>query len=410
MALASAAFAVEPDVKELVEQNRLLQEQVRAQQKQIDELRVRLDRIDEPAPAPTGAASASSDRQVRISGEAGLGFFRSNQEGTQPNSEFRVDDAKVFVEAAIWKNVYLFGGLELTTREANDEYFHLGELYMDVEGLWRGDRNHVLSLRAGRMNLPFGEEYQYRNVVDNPLVTHSATDIWGIDEGVQLYGTYGPVRYNLAVLNGGHKTMRDFDPDKSVVVRLGFDATPRLALSASAMRTGDLSVAGDGYSEVWIANAFFRQLGPAATTRTFWADLAEVDATYRWSGGHLHGMLGRVNFDDDNATADNSRHLTYYGLEGVQEFGEGFFVAARYSAIDAPRGYPLTGLSGAGEYFYNPYAPLTKDLRRLSLGLGYRFSPPLVWKFEYSHETSHLLDGSSRGDVNMLSSLLGLRF
>ena len=41
------------------------------------------------------------------------------------------------------------------------------------------------------MNLPFGEEYQVRNAIDNPLVTHSLSDVWGIDEGVQVYGTLG---------------------------------------------------------------------------------------------------------------------------------------------------------------------------------------------------------------------------
>lgn len=409
LAVASGV-ADDADVKALVEQNRQLLEQVRAQQKQIDELRSRLDRMDATETTHPLSSSAASDRQVRISGEAGIGFFKSGSDGAHPNSEFRVDDAKLFVEASVWKNVYFFGGLELTTREANDEYFHVGELYVDVENLWSSDRTHTLSLRAGRMNLPFGEEYQVRNVMDNPLISHSLADIWGIDEGVQVYGTLGAVRYNVAVQNGSHKALTDGNSDKSVIVRLGYDPAPHLSLSASAMRTGDLSVAGDGLSEVWFANGFFRALGPSATTTTFAAELAELDAAYRWPTGQLRAAVGWVSFDDNSTSGDYSRHLTYYSLEGTQRLSGKFFAAARYSAIDAPRGYPLIGQGNAGEYFYNPFGVRTKDLQRLSVGVGYRFAEPLVWKLEYSWEDGHLVNGTRRNEEDMLSSLLGIRF
>ncbi len=407
--LAVSAFAAEPDVKELVEQNRVLVEQVRAQQKQIDELRTRLDRIDEPA-APAALPATDRSRMLRISGEASIGYFDSQAHGIWPNGEFRVDDARVFLEAPIWKNVYFFTGLELSTREAADEYFHLGELYVDVEDLWRSDRTHTLSLRAGRMNIPFGEEYLVRNAIDDPLITHSISDVWGIDEGVQVYGTLGAVRYNLAVQNGGHKTMRDFDSDKAVIARLSFDPMTGLTLSASAMRTGDLTVAGDGMSEAWFSNAFFRAIGPAATTHIFSSELLQLDAAYRWKTGHFKAHYGWVHFEDDNPLADDTRHMTYYSLEGLQYLTPRFFAAARYGAIDVPRGYPLAGLGNPGEFFYNPFGPLTKDLQRLSVGVGYRFAEPLVWKFEYSWEDGHLVNGTRRNAEDMLSSLLGVRF
>src|SRR6478609_992891 len=276
--LAVSTFGADTDVKELVEQNRLLVEQVKTQQKQIDELRTRLDRIEEPA-ASVHLPTAESSRSVRISGEASIGYFDGGKNSSTPTSEFRVDDARLFVEASVWKNVFFYGALEITTREANDEYFHVGELYVDFEGLWRGERNHnSLSLRAGRMNLPFGEEYLVRNAVDNPLISHSLADVWGVDEGVQVYGTLGPVRYNLAVQNGSHPTTHDYDSDKSVTARLAFDPTTHLSVSASAMRTGDLNVTGDQMSETWFANAFFRALGTPGAATSFHVELAEIDA------------------------------------------------------------------------------------------------------------------------------------
>lgn len=408
--VGSTSRADDVDVKALVEQNRQLIRQVQDQQKQLNELRERLDRVEGGEPVSRAPSSASADRQIRLSGEAGIGYFDTGSRGSVPAGEFRVDEAKIFVEAPVWKNVYFFGGLELTTREANDEYFHVGELYLDVEDLWSAGRDRTLSLRAGRMNLPFGEEYQYRNVIDNPLISHSLADIWGIDEGIQIYGKLGVLTYNLAVMNGGHPTRHDFDSDKAVIGRLTYAPTRQLSFSASAMRTGDLTVAGDQNSEVWFANAFFRALGPSATTTTFSAELAELDATYTWRSGHVRGTVGRASFDDNSTTADFARHLNYYSVEGLQKLSESLFAAARYSAIEAPKGYPLAGQGNAGAFYYNPFAPLTKDLQRFSLGLGYRFSDPLVWKIEYSWENGRLLNGTRRDDEDMFSSLLGIRF
>jgi hypothetical protein len=407
--LAMPGLGAETDVEELVKQNRLLVEQVKAQQKQIDDLRSRLDHLDNTRAAPSLPAR-ESNHAVRISGEASIGYFDGGPNSGTPTSEFRVDDARVFVEASVWKNVFFYGALEITTREANDEYFHVGELYVDVEDLWRGDRGYSLSLRAGRMNLPFGEEYLVRNAIDNPLVSHSLADIWGIDEGIQVYGTLGPVRYNLAVQNGGHPTLDDFNSDKSITARLAYDPTAQLSLSASVMRTGDIDVAGDETSEAWFADAFFRAIGPPGAATTFKVDLAELDAAYRWKTGHLKAAYGWASYDDNNAQADYSRDMTYYSIEGMQHLNKHLFAAARYSAIDAPHGYPIAGQGSAGKYFYNPYAPLTKDLQRLSLGLGYRFADPVIWKIEYSWEDGHLANGKKREDEDMFSSLLGVRF
>ncbi|MDB6114482.1 MAG: hypothetical protein JWQ62_1427, partial [Lacunisphaera sp.] len=250
--------AAEPKLDDLLEQNHQLQERVQDQQRQIDELRQRLDALPattpakiQPMPEPEERAPVPvlrTAREIRLSGEAGLAFFSSGPEGRWPNSEFRVDDARIFVEAPVWENVYFFTGIELVTREAGDEFFHVGELYADLEDVFAAGRNQTLNLRVGRFSIPFGEEYQSRNVVDNPLITHSVADIWGIDEGVQVYGTLGSVTYNLAVQNGGHAALRDFNRDKSVTARLGFAPTPSLHLSLSAHRTGTLDAVNDELS------------------------------------------------------------------------------------------------------------------------------------------------------------------
>ncbi len=424
---AGAVDAPSQEFEVLKTQNQTLQDQVEKQQRQIDELRRRLDGLQikpsgEPAPqrAPTEQApeiSARGDqpvlhsgREIRVSGEAGLVFFSSGPDGAFPNAEFRVDDARLFFEAPVWKNVYFFTGLELTTREAADEYFHVGELYADVEDVLTAGRHYTLNLRAGRFNVPFGEEYQYRNVMANPLITHSAADIWGIDEGVQAYGTLGHVLYNLAVQNGGHKTLHDYNKDKSVTVRLGFDPTHFLHLSASAHHTGKLDAVNDGLSEIWFSNGFFRALGTPATTRTFAATLYELDVIGRWKKGHFQATAGEARFDDDSSASDDSRHLTFYSFELMQQLTRKLYGATRYSKIRADKGYPIVGLGNAGEYFYNRFEPRTTDLNRFSAGLGYQFDLSLIWKLEYSWESGHLVGGAPRGDADTLATELGLKF
>jgi hypothetical protein len=96
------------------------------------------------------------------------------------DAEFRIDEAKLFVEAPIWGDVYFYSELNLATREESNVALHLGELYLDFENvsqLWNCDR--MLNLRIGRLDIPFGEEYLTRDAIDNPLISHSLVDFWG---------------------------------------------------------------------------------------------------------------------------------------------------------------------------------------------------------------------------------------
>src|SRR5207249_4163581 len=122
------------------------------------------------------------------------------------------------------KDVYFFGELNLMTRETSDLELKLGELYLDFENvskLW--NRERMLNVRAGRMYIPFGEEYLVRYAIDNPLISHSLSDLWGVDEGLELYGNIGKVSYVVAVQSGGPSGGRDYTADKSVAGRISFD-------------------------------------------------------------------------------------------------------------------------------------------------------------------------------------------
>lgn len=409
----------------LTEQNRQLEAMVQAQQKAIDDLKTRMAGMERATQqqatevrslqdraettGASGDALSGGGSQVRVSAEAGLAFFNTGADGQFPNAEFRVDDPVISIEAPVWKNTYLFSELKLLTREATTDSFQLGELYVDFEDIsdaW--GKPGLLSLRAGRINTPFGEEYQGRGPVENPLISHSLADIWGTDEGVEIYGSIGPARYVLAVQNGGISRLHDYNSDKAVVGRIGWAPSGWLHLSGSAMRTGSLSVTGDGVSDVWFANGFFRALGSGNSTTAFWADLAEVDGKAHWKSGHFAVAGGAVRFDDDDSTANNVRRMRFGYVELVQNIADQIYGAVRYSEIRAPHGYPLVGNGAAAEY--SSRLSLTDELRRLSLGVGYRFGAPLVLKLEYSWNAGHTITGVDRDGENFFGTEIGVKF
>ncbi len=196
-----------PSVAELAAENRALRTQVEAQQKLIEELKARMDAWDQSRPHPAPSAPepppAGSDRvrppaapseaagssAVRLSAEAGVGYFATGRDGNFPTGEFRVDEARIYLEAQLTGNAFFHAELDPTTREGGDDAARLGQLYAELEDVW--GPSGTVNLRAGRIDIPFGEEYQYRSAIDNPLIAHSLSDIWGFDGGVETYGSSG---------------------------------------------------------------------------------------------------------------------------------------------------------------------------------------------------------------------------
>jgi hypothetical protein len=416
--------AMKEELRQLKEKNRALQEQLQKQQTFIESLSRKVNQIEQAESqksrdldrlesevkegySTTKPAGNFSFGKVSLSGEGGAGFFNTGSEGAFPKSEFRVDEARLFVEAPIVENVYFFGEVNLMTREALDLSVQLGEAYIDFENvsqLW--DRDRWLNIRLGRMYIPFGEEYLLRYAIDNPLISHSLPDIWGVDEGIEFYGNVGKVSYALAVQNGGPSGVRDFNGDKSVAGRLSFDPNQWLHLSASGMRTGDLQRPGDLWSELWFGNGWFYPFG-STTANIYHANLAEGDVEIRLPHGHLKAFGGYAHFEDNAPANIDRRDIFYYSVEAVHDITHKFYGAARFSQILADNGLPLVGNGNMNEFLFG--VPTT-EIWRLSLGLGYRWSPNLVFKGEYSFERGKQVNGDHRDHEDLFALEAAFRF
>lgn len=417
---------------QLKHQNEQMLQQLQEQQKLIDALGKKVSdleagasrHLETNAPAvetsvntgqepPSLPPSNSSFRfgNVALSGEGGVAFFKSQSNGQHPHSAFRIDEARLFLDAPIWKDVYFYSELTLAKREDPGLDLDVAELYVDFEDvskLW--ERDGMLNVRAGRFYTPFGEEYIKRFAINNPLISHSVSDIWGSDDGIELYGNIAPVRYAVAVQNGGGSgsgpvTGRALQDDKSVAGRIGVDAAPWLYASVSAMRTGNLSVK-NGISAIWFGNGFFRSIGSPATT-TFHANLVEGDVQLRFPFALIRAAGGYVAYGDNDPAANNGRDVYYYYVEGTHDWTPHFYSAARWSQVLAHNGFPIVGNGNMGTY---GFGELTSDYWRLSLGVGYRFSPDLVLKGEYSFNQGRQPDGGFRGHENEFALEAAFKF
>jgi hypothetical protein len=397
------------------EQNEALQQQLRKQQEMIEDLNRRVAALAGSVPPNTAEtpsvnpASGSSLSKVRLSGEGAAGFFHSGGRGQFPNAEFRVDEAKVFVEAPIWGDVYFFGELNLFTRETlyNSDLF-AGEVYLDVENISRlWDQESQVNLRLGRFDIPIGEEYISRDAIDNPLISHSIMDLWGVDEGIALYGTFNKkLHYIAAVQNGGGSVVHDFHRDKSIAVRIGYDPARSVHLSVSAMRTGALDANKDRSSELWLGSGVVRSLGSGATT-TIEADVLQGDVQVKLAGAKVKAAGGVLRYDDNDPGVNNRRQVYYYSVEAEQPIYRGAYAAARWSQVFAERGFPIVGNGDPGYYFNGP---LTENLWLLSLGLGYRWNSHLHFKAEYSLARGRLLNGPVRDSEDLIAALMAFAF
>jgi len=416
--LAQDTTDLKKELQELREQNRLLQNQLQQQQGMIDQLNHKFSdfektnaqhesdwRTKEQAEGTTPAPDSSkgfSIGNVAITGEGGVGFFDTQANGRYPNAPFRVDEARLFFDALVWEDVYFYGQVDLITPQATDNGLYLGELYLQFENLgkyWGMDQ--TLNARLGQFYIPFGEEYQHRFAIDDPLISHSLSDLWGYDPGVELYGSWRKLSYVAAVQNGGISTLNANTADKSVTGRIGYDPVSWFHLSLSGMRTGDLNATKD-VSGIWFGNGLFQSIG-SPTASLFHVNLAELDASAKWKTGYVRAAGGYVDYNDNNTTMDDHRDIYYYYIEALQHLTPKFYGVTRLSQIRAAGGYPIVGDTAT-------FGLPTSDLWRLSLGLGYTLNSHLVLKVEYMFEQGQLSTGGTRSHENMFATEAAFKF
>ena len=147
-ALSGSGASIAEQLQQLRQQNAALQEQLQRQQRVIEDLGKRVEQLQttavtdrpesprrEPADAESSAASLTKATlgRIHLSGEGAVAFFSSQSHGPYAASDFRVDEARLLLEAPVWSDVYLFSELLLYQREEPDLSLRAGEFYLDAE-------------------------------------------------------------------------------------------------------------------------------------------------------------------------------------------------------------------------------------------------------------------------------------
>lgn len=417
---AADLASLEEQLQVLRRQNESLRAQVDQQQHQLDELARRYAELKAPVAAASAATtpaalSGAAPAEARslppeapkvaaqrlgkfhLTGAAAVAFLGGQRNGTFANDVMRVDEAKLFLEGPLGAGAYFFSEIDVFARDSSSANLRSGELYVDFESVSRlWGREGQLSLRLGRVDIPFGEEYARRDATDNPLVAHSVADFWGVDEGIEAYGTVHGLQYVLALQNGSNQPANDFTPGKALTLRLGYDPFPGLHLAVSGLRTGRIAQVGDVRGELWFANDWLRRR-PGSIAGEFWAEAVQLDVRRTWASGHVGASFGRLRYFDNDPHPLPPGRANFLSVEAVRQLTRPLHVGARFSLIDAPAGFNLPGDGRT------PAPAPTEFLWRFTAGLGYRLSPQLLLKGDYSVNRGSWLGGATRAGENQVA-------
>ena len=357
---------------------------------------------EKPAPAPVAASQKLG--KLHLSGEGAVAYFGGQRNALFSRDVLRLDEVKLFLEGALGGNAYFFSEVDVFNRDSNSGSLRSGELYLELEGVSRlWGRDGQMTLRLGRVDIPFSEEYAQRDAIDNPLISHSVADFWGVDEGIEAYGTVGGIQYVLAVQNGSNNAAFDFASSKAVTLRVGFDPAPGLHFSLSGIRTGRIAQTGDVRAELWFGNDWIRRR-TGSTAANFWTDGIGADVRRTFRSGHIAASAGRIRYRDDDPTRRFATSANYATVEGVAKMSRQLHFGTRFSLAESDRGFNLPGDG------LSPSPRPTELLWRLSLGGGYQLTPQLLLKGEYSVNRGRWVGGARRDGENQVATEAAFKF
>ncbi len=406
----SGSFSLEERIRVLEEklsQTDILNEKVKKLESENEMLNQKIIRLEAQAtvqpeaaktpsletPKPEVALLEKIGTKLKIKGRAGAGFFKSGDRGTFPQGSFEVPEAKMQFSYAPddFNTIVLRMNLNNAVFNSVDYFYFESKDFLPM----LKDSPYTLESKIGRFKIPYGEETWSNNLVERALLSNSASDISGNDEGVLLSGKVGkakPLKWAFAVTNGSTGTGSDNVDAKSFTGKLDYSIWDDLLFSASAHHSGSLKSAA---GEMSFAGNTARPAGALNWDRTMW----ELDLRYDYRKGkvlnppaytdskaYVRGAFGQV-IDDGTVASDVEANYGY--VEGLYNFTPKVYSALRYSFIDTRHGVltVLNGIRDASHY------------DRYSIALGYRWTANTILKIGYDWNEASALLGDPADDL-----------
>jgi len=234
-----------------------------------------------------GGGGAEWPERLRFSGSADLNYLQGNGDGLYEETSTQIYDARLFLDANLGSDarvgdvtVYRDAGFtfEWNMVRLGRAMNNIGDLYGDFRGLLGQE---WMNLEVGRFQIPFGENYLRfgKGRPSDPFVALTASPPWFWDEGVKLWGktANGHFGYVASVTDGEGGLNREKNASKQVTLKLSWDPSEWLHLSASALRTGTLgSDSSPAVASLWLGEAIPSAFGDGSSLPSF--DHGEVIA------------------------------------------------------------------------------------------------------------------------------------
>lgn len=372
-------------------------------------------------------------QNIRLDGFGAAGYVWTGGQAVHEHGSFLNYEATINVDAEVWEDVHYFHEIQTVRVMEEDRHFvRTREVYLDFKDLMKTvfDKEGMgVGAKLGRADIPFGEDYLTQDVIDNPLVTYSASFMYGVDEGVVLYGKMGRVNWIAALMDGNFVRGSDDNADKFTSLKLYGNPTERLYLSASALHNGETMESAINLGRSYFIPVGARDLPTVTRTETGTEPEAlrsslgasgsdsidaygyELDAAYSFGEDrYLKAQYGSVFIDDDDSAFDRLIH--YFQIEPKwnlgPRFGNKWYLVGRFSAVgtfDDKEGYIFESapyVQGKEAFGFD-----AKALYRWAVGMGYWLNPRTLVKVEYSRDDFQLITASALDDGSEQRDLLG---
>ncbi|MGH9887129.1 MAG: hypothetical protein ACREBE_16505, partial [bacterium] len=295
-----------------------------------------------------------------------------------------------------------------------------------------------LNMEIGRFQIPFGENYLRfgKGRPNDPFVALTASPPWFWDEGVKLWGksANGHFGYVASVTDGEGGLNLEHNDSKQVTLKLSWDPSEWLHLSASGLRSGTLgSDDSSAFSAVWLGEAIPAAFGSGTDVPSFdhGEEIARgpnklrgvvvvgADAIFSFPDTRLWLAGGKASIDSHGPSMYD-RDLIYWlaeltlQLRMISPALAPMYLALRANGLgtyDNDEGYLLDFRYG-NSLGYNMRA-----LDAYSIALGLPLGDHIVVKAQYALQNIALVHGidddeilESADDANFFGMEIGVKF
>jgi hypothetical protein len=351
-----------------------------------------------------------------------VGYLDSGANGSYPDGSFQMPDVKLRFNWKMTPDITISTRMNLNNATFNSlDVFYLDYknlLPLAIPSMKDGVFNPIL--RIGRLKVDFGEEQLSNDPINGVLISNSASNVAGYDEGLQLYQnipkeTLGiPAKWAFSITNGNSGSGADNEQAKAIAFKVGVNPIPELYVSGSYYNTGDLGKQS--------ADLSYSGLVTITGNATEWTrSITEIDLRYdiqpgkenrlnpgspAWSDSKAYIRVAYGQFKDSGkdrltpVVKITPLEGTYYFLEGCYNATDKLYIASRYSLIEFDKNTTFASLNGVNA---NNYA-------RISAGVGYRLTDNTHFKVEYMANGEDIPTGATKAKNDQIALLFTTLF